>query len=68
MKNAWHFVGFKDDRYHNAVKVFGKPDFYHRWWDNRAVQEIMDGDTIVFADGDETQFINKYSWDDSERF
>jgi len=25
-----HFVRFKDDRWHNAVKVFGRPDFIHR--------------------------------------
>ena len=23
-----HFVGFKDERYWNAVKTFGKPDLY----------------------------------------
>jgi hypothetical protein len=33
---ALHFVGFSDDRYWNALKVFGLPDFYHRNWDMRA--------------------------------
>lgn len=46
-----HFVGFKDDRWWNAVKVFGKPDFVHRIWDMRALREIWDeGDIVVFAD------------------
>ena len=31
-----HFVGFKDDRYTTAVRIFGKPDFIHRIWDIRA--------------------------------
>lgn len=38
-KPALHFVGFKDDRYWNAVKVFGVPDFYHRIFDQRAKQD-----------------------------
>ena len=27
-----HFIGFRDDRYWNAVRVFGRPHFIHRWW------------------------------------
>jgi hypothetical protein len=34
-----HFVGFRDDRYWNAVKVFGSPQFIHRGWDLRAQRE-----------------------------
>lgn len=63
-----HFVGFKDDRWWNAVRVFGRPDFIHRFWDRRAVDEIADGDIVVFADGDETQPIWKYAYDDSAYF
>lgn len=61
-----HFIGFKDDRYHNATKVFGEPDFIHRYWDVRAKQEIADGDIAVFAKGtcDDTPRI--YSFNDSE--
>lgn len=68
-----HFVGFKDDRYWNAVRVFGLPDFYHRIWDVRARQEAAPGDEIVFADGDETMplYQNKkgelLAWDDSQQ-
>lgn len=72
MEFAVHFVGFKDprrdkdERYYNAVKVFGPPDFLHRGWDRRARREIMDGDTIVFAKGDERQELSLYSFDDSD--
>lgn len=46
-----HFVGFRGDEYHSAVKVFGKPHFIHRGWDLRAQREIAEGDLIVFACG-----------------
>lgn len=71
MKTALHFVGFKDprrdkdERFDRAVRVFGHPDFYHRGWDYRARREIMDGDTIVFAKGDERQQPSIHSFDDS---
>ena len=47
-----HFVGFRDDRYQSAVRVWGRPDFIHRWWDRRARREIGPDDVIVFATGD----------------
>ena len=50
--NCVHFVGFRDDRYINAVRVFGRPDFVHPRWDERARREIADGDTVIFATGD----------------
>ena len=46
---ALHFIGFCDDRYWNAVAIFGLPDFYHRVWDMRARQEVIDGDVAIFA-------------------
>ena len=53
MTKAVHFVGFRDDRYWAAVKVFGRPDFIHRIWDLRARREIdFEHDVIVFADGE----------------
>lgn len=63
-----HFVRFKDDRYHNAVRVFGKPDFIHRFWDRRAADEIAEGDIVVFAEGDDTQPIVPFAYDDSANF
>ena len=68
MTNAIHFVGFKNDRYHTAVAVFGKPDFIHRFWDYRAVCEVQENDIVVFADGDETQKVNPFAFDDSANF
>jgi hypothetical protein len=63
-----HFVGFKDDRWHNAVKIFGMPDFIHRRWDYRAFCECCPGDVVVFADGDEHSPIYPYAYDDSAFF
>jgi hypothetical protein len=67
-RGAYHFVGFKDDRYLTAVKTFGKPDFIHRFWDRRAVDEVAPGDVVFFADGDETQDVRTFSFDDSANF
>jgi hypothetical protein len=64
MRPMIHFVGFRDDRYWNAVKMFGYPDFIHRRWDLRAQREIMPGDTIVFARGGESQPPARVSGDD----
>lgn len=63
-----HFVGFKDDRFHNAVKAFGRPDFVHRKWDQRAVSEVCEGDVVVFATGDETSPVDPHCYDDSAFF
>lgn len=68
MKSALHFVGFKNDRIRSAIRVFGRPDFWHRVYDARAIAEIMRGDTVVFADEDENQMIRNFTWNDSERF
>lgn len=51
MKTCLHFVGFKDDRFLTAVRVFGQPDFIHPGWDLRAFREIAPGDTVIFATG-----------------
>lgn len=68
MNNAIHFVGFSDNRYNTAIKVFGTPDFIHRFWDWRAVHEVQPGDIVVFADSDETQNVNPFTFDDSANF
>lgn len=59
-----HFVGFRDDRYINAVRVFGRPDFIHRGWDLRARREIAAGDVVVFAKGSDTQEPSRRSFND----
>jgi hypothetical protein len=68
MQNALHFVGFKDDAFNRAVRVFGRPDFVHRHYDRRCLAEIMDGDTVVFASGDDAQPVFPWTYDDSAFF
>lgn len=63
--SAVHFVGFRGEEFWSAVKVWGRPDFYHRGWDSRAQREIAPWDTVVFAKGDAHQPLNKYTYDDS---
>jgi len=59
-----HFVGFTDDRYWSAVKIFGKPHFIHRGWDLRALRDIGDDDVVVFADGEYDQIPRTRSFND----
>lgn len=56
-----HFVGFRDDRWWSAIKVFGPPDFVHPRWAQRARREIAGGDTIIFATGDEAQPVARFN-------
>jgi hypothetical protein len=63
---ALHFVGFKDDRVWNALRVFGPPDFWHRSWDARARAEIVEGDIAVFATGSIEDEPKPNAWDDSQ--
>ncbi len=64
IRPALHFVGFRDDRWRNAVRVFGRPDFVHPRWDLRARREIAEGDTVVFAEGDENQTASRFNASD----
>lgn len=61
-----HFVGFRGEEYHNAVRLWGKPDFYHRVWDHRAQREIADCDTVVFAKYDPGK-PSPFNYDDSNQ-
>ena len=63
-----HFVRFKDDKYLRAARVFGPPDFIHRFWDARAVCEVVPGDVVIFAEGDESQPVVQFAYDDSAYF
>jgi hypothetical protein len=70
IRPAVHFVRFDnewDAHYSNAVAVFGRPDFVHRHWDQRAQREIADVDTVVFAKGDADQRVCPYNYDDSNK-
>lgn len=59
-----HFVGFRNDRYWNAVKVFGPPHFIHPGWDLRAQRDIAPGDVVVFAEGNADQVPRRQSYAD----
>lgn len=59
-----HFIGFNDERYWSAVRIWGKPHFIHRRWDRRAKREICDEDILVFAEGNWTDSPSKYNGDD----
>lgn len=64
-----HFVGFRGDEYLSAVKVWGKPDFFHRVFDDRVRfgGEVADGDIVVFANGFDKK-PTKFTFDDSRVF
>ena len=60
-----HFVGFRGEEYWAAVKVWGKPDFFHRGFDYRMNREIdFSKDTVVFAKGCEQKGQQRYSYPD----
>lgn len=63
-----HFIGFRGDEYPRAVRIFGRPDFIHRYWDYRALGDIAPGDTVVFAKGTERDQPNIHAFNDSEVF
>lgn len=66
---ATHFVGFSvSSRYHAAVRVFGEPDFIHRFWDSRAQAEVMPEDRVIFAKGTEQDPPRPQAYDDSAYF
>jgi hypothetical protein len=45
-----HFIAFSDDRYWNAVRVWGRPDVIHRPWGRRAGREIDPAfDILIFT-------------------
>ena len=50
-----HFVGFRGDEYHRAIKVFGLPDFIHKDNDIRlryGGERHMD-DVVIYANSSE---------------
>jgi hypothetical protein len=64
-KKSVHFVGFRGEEFWSAVKVFGRPDFVHKWHDHRMWGDVGEGDTIVFARAkDET--VSQWTWQDHE--
>ncbi|MGU3360043.1 hypothetical protein ACLBWX_06910 [Methylobacterium sp. M6A4_1b] len=50
-----HYVGFRDDRYWNAYRIFGGPRVIHRRWDFYATRDVGPDDLVIFAHGDASQ-------------
>lgn len=61
---AVHFVGFRDDRYWSAVRVWGVPAFIHMRWDRRGQREIAPEDTVIFATGGHDQPLAEFNASD----
>jgi len=59
-----HFVGFRNCKEYNAaVKVWGYPDFIHKWHDKRMYGDIAENDIVVFAKS-ATLTPSKWTWQD----
>jgi hypothetical protein len=66
---AVHYVGFRDDRYWSAYRIWGGPRFIHRGWDTRARRDIGPDDIVIFANGDWTQPTARFTFHDlDEKF
>lgn len=59
-----HFVAFRGEEYWSAVRVWGRPSFIHRRWDQRAQREIAEGDVVVFAHGTDEDLPSRWNGDD----
>ena len=53
MRSAVHFVGFKGEELFSALRIFGPPDFFHRYADPRFFADVAPGDVVVYANGEE---------------
>jgi hypothetical protein len=62
-----HFVGFRGEEFHSAVRAFGPPDFVHVHWDARAVQEVAPGDRVVFTNAAMAHGFIPWTFDDSNQ-
>lgn len=63
-----HFIGFDcQSKIDRAARVFGPPDFVHRYWDVRAAfgGEYAPGDIRVFAVGTDRDAPRPHAFDDS---
>lgn len=60
-----HFIGFRGDEYHSAVKAFGPPHFIHIRHDPRANREIdWDRDLVIFANKEREDHVHKHNGPD----
>lgn len=65
MSRVVHYVGFRDDRYWAAFRIWGGPRFIHRGWDLRARRDIdEENDIVIFAEGEHDQTPRVKSFND----
>jgi hypothetical protein len=63
-----HFVGFRHDaEYTAAVRVWGRPDFIHRFHDHRMYGDVGETDIIVLGSKGRDTPDPRYSDQDHER-
>jgi hypothetical protein len=63
---AVHFVAFRGEEYWSAVRVWGRPAFIHRRYDQRARRELHPKDTVVFAKGCDQDAPSRFNGSDIE--
>jgi len=59
-----HFIGIRAAQYSAACKIWGKPDFVHKWHDHRAYGDIDTDTDIVVIGTNATLRISKWAWQD----
>ena len=61
MKSCVHYVGFRtDSEYWSAVRIWGKPDFFHPCHDYRMYGEIAENDIVIFGSAGHINSISAY--------
>lgn len=67
-RKAVHFIGFRGDEYHSAVRAFGFPDFIHVSHDRRMYGDVdHETDTLVFGPKADPDYICPFTDQDHER-
>lgn len=61
---AVNYIGFRDDRYWRAYRIWGGPRMIHKAWDRRAQRDIGPDVVVIFAEGDEHQPLARWNGDD----
>jgi len=59
-----HFIGVRAAQYSAACKVWGDPDFVHKWHDHRAYGDIDTDTDIVVIGTNATLHVSKWTWQD----
>ena len=64
-----HFIGFRGEEFLSAIRIWGQPDFIHKWHDSRMWGDIdTDNDTIIWAGKADPDHCQQYTWQDHENW